>query len=61
MEDHSLTELSRKELQTMTNEYEVAAVIELGKAQDVVLGQKSARNAIDSLTLEQGTFYNEET
>ena len=45
----------------MTNEYEVAAVIELGKAQDVVLGQKSARNAIDSLTLEQGSFYNEET
>jgi hypothetical protein len=39
----------------MTNEYEVAAVIELGKAQDVVLGEKVKRNALDSVTSEPGT------
>jgi hypothetical protein len=40
----------------MTNEYEVAAVIDLGEAHDVVLGEKRAENAIDSVTLEPGTF-----
>lgn len=39
----------------MTNEYEVAAVIELGKAQDVVLGEKVRRNTLDSVTAEPGT------
>ena len=39
----------------MTNEYEVAAVIELGKAQDVVLGEKVQRNTLDSVTTEPGT------
>ncbi len=41
----------------MTNEYEVAAVIELGKAQDIVLGEKVEDSAIDSVTLEFGTRY----
>jgi hypothetical protein len=40
----------------MTNEYEVAAVIELGEAHDVVLGEKRQRNDVDSVTLEPGTF-----
>ena len=38
----------------MTNEYEVAAVIELGKAQDVVLGEKEPAQMVDSLTSEFG-------
>jgi hypothetical protein len=42
---------------SMTNEYEVAAVIELGKAQDVVLGQKREENVVDSQTLELGSRY----
>lgn len=46
-----------KRSKTMTNEYEVAAVIELGKAQDIVLGEKVVDNAIDSLTLESGTRF----
>lgn len=41
----------------MTNDYEVAAVIELGKAQDVVLGEKREENVVDSQTLELGTRY----
>ena len=41
----------------MTNEYEVAAVIELGKAQDVVLGEKQVAQELDSLTGERGTHY----
>jgi hypothetical protein len=41
----------------MTNEYEVAAVIELGKAEDVVLGQKKEENVLDSQTLEHGMRY----
>ncbi|HET6979417.1 MAG TPA: hypothetical protein VFI24_24000 [Pyrinomonadaceae bacterium] len=41
----------------MTNEYEVAAVIELGKVQDVVLGQKIVDNALDSLDGSQGTRF----
>ena len=41
----------------MTNEYEVAAVIELGKAQDVVLGEKQELDVVDSQTLEFGTRY----
>ena len=41
----------------MTNEYEVAAVIELGKAQDVVLGEKQEQLVVDSQTLEFGTRY----
>jgi hypothetical protein len=38
----------------MTNEYEVAAVIELGNAQDVVLGQKEPASVFDSLDGEFG-------
>jgi hypothetical protein len=38
----------------MTNEYEVAAVIELGNAQDVVLGQKEPAQVFDSLDGEFG-------
>jgi hypothetical protein len=45
----------------MNNEYEVANVIELGRAEDVVLGRKRVENAIDSVTLEPGTFVDEET
>ena len=41
----------------MTNEYEVATVIELGKAQDVVLGEKIVAQQVDSQTLEFGTLY----
>ena len=41
----------------MNNEYEVAAVIELGKAQDIVLGEKLVDGAIDSVTLEFGTRF----
>ena len=33
----------------MTNEYEVAAVIELGNAHDVVLGEKEDAPVVDSL------------
>lgn len=45
----------------MTNEYEVAAVIELGKAEDVVLGQKMAAQSVDSQTGERGSVYNPAT
>ncbi len=46
----------------MTNEYEVAAAIELGNAQDVVLGEKVVElQARDILTLELGTIYIEAT
>lgn len=41
----------------MINEYEVAAVVELGKAQDVVLGQKIVDQTLDSLDNSQGTRY----
>ena len=41
----------------MNNEYEVAAVIELGKAHDVVLGEKREENVVDSQTLELGSRY----
>jgi hypothetical protein len=41
----------------MTNEYEVANVIELGKAEDVVLGEKELVEVVDSQTLEFGTRY----
>jgi len=45
----------------MTNEYEVATVIELGKAQDVVLGEKRVEQTIDSQTGEFGFEYIEAT
>ena len=45
----------------MTNEYEGAAVIDLGEAQDVVLGEKRERSVIDSVTLEPGTFFDPAT
>ena len=45
----------------MTNEYEVAAVVEVGKAQDVVLGQKSATPGFDSLTGEFDVLYIRDT
>lgn len=41
----------------MTNEYEVAAVTELGPAQDVVLGEKSNELGFDTLTQEQSLIY----
>lgn len=41
----------------MTNEYEVAAVIELGKAEDIVLGEKRDEEVPDSLTSEFGQRY----
>lgn len=45
----------------MNNEYEVAAVIELGQAQAVVLGQKVNELAFDTLTGEFGMKYIEAT
>ena len=45
----------------MTNEYEVAAVIELGKAEDIVLGEKVAEEVIDSLTSEFGMRFKPST
>jgi len=41
----------------MTNEYEVANVIELGNAEEVVLGEKELVEVVDSQTLEFGTRY----
>ena len=41
----------------MTNEYEVAAVIELGNAEEIVLGEKKVEERMDSLTSEWGTRY----
>jgi len=41
----------------MTNEYEVAAITELGKAEDVVLGLKYIDWTFDSLTFEFGTRF----
>jgi hypothetical protein len=41
----------------MTNQYEAAALTELGKAEDVVLGVKYVANTLDSLTFEFGTWY----
>ena len=41
----------------MTNSYEVATIIELGDAQDVILAQKVVRMVIDSMTLEFGTYW----
>ncbi|HEY0763516.1 MAG TPA: hypothetical protein VGD61_14185 [Pyrinomonadaceae bacterium] len=38
----------------MINEYEVAAVIELGKAEDIVLGEKRDEEVVDSLTSDWG-------
>ena len=45
----------------MTNEYEVAMVIEIGKAQDVILGQKSLAIVPDSVTGEPNQFFDPET
>ncbi len=45
----------------MTNQYEVAGVGELGKAQAVVLGEKHPAEAMDSLTGEFGSLYIEAT
>ena len=39
----------------MTNNYEVADILELGKAQDIVLGEKEIAQEMDSQTLEFGT------
>lgn len=41
----------------MTNGYEVAAVIEVGKAQDVVLGVKVQAPFFDAITGEFGTLF----
>jgi hypothetical protein len=45
----------------MTNDYEVAAVIELGNAQDVVLGEKLPQQPRDILTGDFDTVYIEAT
>ena len=45
----------------MTNNYQGAEVIELGKAQDVVLGEKVLDAQVDSMTGEWGTTYIEAT
>ena len=55
--ENFLSEKLRKEETTMTNEYEVAAVTELGPAQDVVLGEKSSELGFDTLTQEQSLVY----
>jgi hypothetical protein len=53
-----LTEICKERRSiAMNNEYEVAAVIELGKAQDVVLGEKEELEVVDSQTLEFGTRF----
>jgi hypothetical protein len=41
----------------MNNNYEVASIIELGKAQDVVMGIKVDSLTIDALILEFGTLF----
>ncbi len=41
----------------MNNDYEVAAVIELGAAEAIVLGQKSDVQAFDTLTGELSVRY----
>ena len=38
----------------MTNNYEVAEIIELGRAQDIVLGDKIVDDYMDSVTFELG-------
>ena len=38
----------------MTNEYEVPVVVELGKAEDIVLGEKQVQEVVDSLTSDWG-------
>jgi hypothetical protein len=43
--------------QIMNNNYEVAEVIELGNAQDVVLGEKELAEVMDSQTIEFGTRF----
>jgi hypothetical protein len=44
----------RKEEQIMTNEYEVPVVVELAKAEDIVLGEKRDEEVVDSLTSDWG-------
>ena len=44
----------------MTNEYELATVIELGNAEQVVLGEKENVQVLDTMTLEFGSRWNEE-
>ena len=41
----------------MTNKYEVAAIVEVGKAQDVVLGVKIIAQFFDAITGEFGTLF----
>lgn len=45
----------------MINDYNSAEVIELGKAHDIVLGEKPICGCIDTLTLEFGNRFNPET
>jgi hypothetical protein len=44
----------------MTNEYELATVVELGNAEEVVLGEKKNAQVQDAMTLEFGSRWNEE-
>ena len=57
MKSSKRKELIGKERIKMSNEYDVADVIELGKAQDIVLGDKIIDGGIDSQTLEFGTRF----
>jgi hypothetical protein len=41
----------------MLNEYKMAEVVELGRAQDIVLGEKASYGYLDSVTFEFGTRY----
>jgi hypothetical protein len=49
--------LKKRRIRPMTNEYELATVIELGNAQAVVLGEKVIAQQFESLTLEYGSRY----
>lgn len=45
----------------INDDYTSAAVIDLGNAQDLVLGEKPICGCIDNLTLEFGNRYNPDT
>ena len=38
----------------MTNEYEFPLIVELGKAEDIILGEKRMEETVDSLTSDWG-------
>jgi hypothetical protein len=61
MEPNLLNRILKKGERTMTNEYEVATVIELGNAHEVVLGEKVPQQPRDILTGDLDTVYIEAT